>query len=117
LNGDTLSADFAAGYDGVDYALGGSAKFIVDGTPGADDMPTRYEVAISNDGSQTPTTRFTLKSTGPIFNSDNINIATEKTPASATATGTKGQICWDASYIYVCIATDVWKRAAIVTWP
>ena len=117
LDGDTLSADFAGGYDGIDYALGGSAKFIVDGTPGADDMPTRYEVAISNDGSQTPTTRFTLKSTGPIFNSDNINIATEKTPASATATGTKGQICWDASYIYVCIATDVWKRAAIVTWP
>jgi hypothetical protein len=23
---------------------------------------------------------------------------------------------WDASYIYVCVATDTWKRAAISTW-
>lgn len=39
------------------------------------------------------------------------------TPASATATGTVGTISWDASYIYICIATDTWKRVAIATWP
>ena len=39
-----------------------------------------------------------------------------KTPASATATGTTGTICWDANYIYVCIATNTWKRVAIATW-
>jgi len=37
-------------------------------------------------------------------------------PASATATGTAGDIRYDADYIYICVATDTWKRAAISTW-
>lgn len=48
--------------------------------------------------------------------SNSIIVATPKTPASATAVGTTGQICWDANYIYVCVATNTWKRAAIGTW-
>lgn len=39
------------------------------------------------------------------------------TPASASADGTTGTIQWDANYIYVCVATDTWKRVAISTWP
>jgi hypothetical protein len=38
------------------------------------------------------------------------------TPASASAAGTAGDIRWDANYIYVCTATDTWKRTAISTW-
>jgi hypothetical protein len=45
-----------------------------------------------------------------------LNIPVTRTPASASATGTTGDICWDASYIYVCVATDTWKRTAISTW-
>jgi len=37
-------------------------------------------------------------------------------PASATAAGTAGDIRYDADYIYVCTATDTWKRAALATW-
>lgn len=37
-------------------------------------------------------------------------------PASASATGVAGQIAYDSSYIYVCTATNTWKRAAIATW-
>lgn len=37
-------------------------------------------------------------------------------PSSASDTGTAGTIAWDTSYMYVCIATDTWKRAAISTW-
>jgi hypothetical protein len=47
---------------------------------------------------------------------DRIRISTAKTPASATATGTTGEIAWDANYIYVCTATNTWKRTAISTW-
>lgn len=43
-------------------------------------------------------------------------IADQATPASASATGTAGSICWDADYIYVCTATNTWKRAALSTW-
>ncbi len=39
-----------------------------------------------------------------------------KTPASAGATGTAGTIAWDSSFVYVCTATDTWKRVAIATW-
>jgi hypothetical protein len=37
-------------------------------------------------------------------------------PASAAATGTAGDIRYDADYIYICTATNTWKRAAITTW-
>jgi len=37
-------------------------------------------------------------------------------PASATATGTAGQIAADASYFYVCVATDTWRRVALSAW-
>ena len=51
-----------------------------------------------------------------VFSGDSITIETTKTPATASATGTTGQIAWDANYIYVCIATDTWKRSAISSW-
>jgi hypothetical protein len=38
------------------------------------------------------------------------------TPASAAATGTAGTVVWDASFIYVCVAANTWKRVAIATW-
>ena len=37
-------------------------------------------------------------------------------PASASATGTTGEIRIDANFIYVCTATNTWKRVAIATW-
>ena len=37
-------------------------------------------------------------------------------PASAGATGTAGQVAYDTSFFYVCIATNTWKRVAIATW-
>lgn len=47
--------------------------------------------------------------------SDVINIPTA-TPSSASATGTTGDIAWDGDYIYICVATNTWKRVAISTW-
>jgi hypothetical protein len=36
--------------------------------------------------------------------------------ASAGDTGTTGEVRWNSSYIYVCVATDTWKRAALSMW-
>ena len=47
---------------------------------------------------------------------DSIRLRQSQTPASATATGTQGQIAWDANYMYVCTATNTWKRVALATW-
>lgn len=45
-----------------------------------------------------------------------LNLSVTATPASSGATGVKGDIAWDTSYIYVCTATNTWKRVAIATW-
>ena len=47
------------------------------------------------------------------LNGTSVIITTPLTPASPTAAGTSGQVAWDADYIYVCVATDTWKRVAI----
>jgi len=47
--------------------------------------------------------------TGPV-------IIPTHTPASASASGTEGQITWDDDYIYVCTGANEWKRAALTTW-
>jgi len=38
------------------------------------------------------------------------------TPASSSAPGKAGAIVWDAGFIYVCTATNTWKRAALSTF-
>ncbi len=38
-------------------------------------------------------------------------------PASAGAAGVTGTITWDAGFVYICVATNTWVRAAIATWP
>ena len=43
-------------------------------------------------------------------------ITTGGAPASAGATGVPGQIAWDSGFIYVCVATNTWKRVAIATF-
>ena len=43
-------------------------------------------------------------------------ITTLATPASATAPGVAGTWEADANYIYICVATNQWKRVAISTW-
>jgi hypothetical protein len=37
-------------------------------------------------------------------------------PATSTSTGTTGQIAWDSGFIYVCVATNSWKRVALTTF-
>lgn len=51
-----------------------------------------------------------------INGSGKLHITTPQTPASATDICTTGQIAWDSSFTYVCIATNTWKRSAIATW-
>lgn len=57
----------------------------------------------------------TIGSNGVIINNGRFQIPTS-TPASAAASCTAGTISWDTSYVYVCTATNTWKRASIATW-
>ncbi|MCK4302637.1 MAG: hypothetical protein KAY24_00150 [Candidatus Eisenbacteria sp.] len=50
------------------------------------------------------------------LNGNVIRVVLPKTPASAGASGVKGNWCWDSNYFYVCVNTNTWKRTALSTW-
>ena len=50
------------------------------------------------------------------LDTDAFRLGHNETPASTSDTGTIGTIKYDDDYIYICIDTDTWKRAAISTW-
>ncbi len=37
-------------------------------------------------------------------------------PLTAGAAGVAGTIAFDTGFVYVCVATNTWKRAALTTW-
>jgi len=49
-------------------------------------------------------------------NDSTFRVRANRTIASATATGTIGEVCFDANYIYRCVATNTWKRSPLTTW-
>jgi len=55
-----------------------------------------------------------LTTSSPSFAS--IRISQSYTPSSALDQGVKGTITYDTDYIYVCVATNTWKRVALNSW-
>jgi hypothetical protein len=66
--------------------------------------------ALSLNASQTATFAGTILANAA---SNAFRIANSQTPASQTASGTQGQITWDASYLYVCTSTNNWGRSSL----
>lgn len=50
-----------------------------------------------------------------IASKNGLNIVSSA-PTSPTSTGSTGDIVWDSDYIYICTATNTWKRLSIATW-
>ena len=42
--------------------------------------------------------------------------ASSSAPTSATSIGTAGTIAYDSNYVYICVATNTWRRVAISSW-
>jgi hypothetical protein len=47
---------------------------------------------------------------------DTIRLRSQRTIPASNTFGEAGEICYDANYIYICIATDTWKRIALSSW-
>lgn len=90
---------------------------------------TNFRIATTAIGTLTSITRFFIGDNGRIgigllsptcildILGDTIRLRTARTPGSITASGNAGEICWDASgFLYVCIATNTWRRATLATW-
>ena len=85
-----------------------------DVTSGSEDFDLLIQLMT---GGAAPTTAATITSDGDLrIAGDTVRVPIERTITNANDTGVKGDICWDSSYVYVCTATDTWKRVAISTW-
>lgn len=43
-------------------------------------------------------------------------LLSEETPATSSSPGIKGEVVYDSSYLYICVATDTWRRIPHATW-
>lgn len=84
---------------------------------GLDRSDNKFKVSYGTAGNATlgANDRLTIDTTGNVTIAGQLTAAA-KTPSSASDTGVAGTICADASFIYVCTATNTWKRVAIATW-
>lgn len=48
--------------------------------------------------------------------SSDSRVVTSGTPSSASDSGLPGQVRFDSSYLYICTATNTWRRVAHSTW-
>ena len=73
--------------------------------------------AVQNSVSASVSVQFdTSGNSAAVLNANKVRISQTYTPASAAATGTTGTIAWDTGYIYICTASNTWKRATLATW-
>lgn len=79
-------------------------QFVIDSV-----LRMRIDTTGTGIGNISPTTKLDI-------DGDKLRLRTAKTPASAGAAGNAGDICWDADYIYVCVATNTWVRVETQTW-
>jgi hypothetical protein len=56
----------------------------------------------------------TITVTGVTTNS--IVISTPTIPSTNSSAGEKGQIAYDSGFVYVCVANNTWRRAALTSW-
>ena len=47
---------------------------------------------------------------------DTYRLGSNETPATASSAGTKGDIKYKGSYLYICVDTDTWKRSHLSSW-
>jgi len=51
-----------------------------------------------------------------VTSTDLDNVTMVATPLTSNSPGETGQIAYDNNYVYICIATNTWKRSALASW-
>lgn len=112
----------------IDFGVGSATHVrLAGGGSFSNNNPGHFSVLLS-DYSNVLQNRLHLTSVGNVgvgtttptalcdINGNTLRLRTSRTPASASAAGNQGDLCWDANYVYVCVGTNTWKRAALTTW-
>jgi hypothetical protein len=138
LNGDFVGAFHAWGVDSAgSWRRGATINYFIDSAPTNGGVPIAllFSTGTNDDGLANPKTpRMRIGSDGKIsigngntaavisgngimdIGADTIRLRTARTPAPSSATCNQGEISWDASFIYVCVSTNTWKRASLSSY-
>lgn len=121
ISNETSTTESKKGYDiytTSSSTFGNNPSFHIDYADGT----KRFSAADSgesylyyNDSEKLATSTGGVSVTG-VTDTDQLRVTTPTVPSSASDTGTAGDIAWDSTHIYICVATNTWKRADIATW-
>jgi hypothetical protein len=116
------------GYSGEPMTYGFNGTFLgydsgptTDGLTNAAAVGYKAHVATSNSlvlgGTGDDAVKVGIGTTSPTHpldvNGSTIRVRQDRTPASSSEACLKGEIAWDGSYLYICVATNTWKRTAL----
>lgn len=81
-------------------------------------LPTAEQIIISDTGALYDATNVetALAEIASDVNNLVIPTVTSSAPATVGSTGTAGTIAYDSGFLYVCVATNTWKRVALTSW-
>ena len=126
-----VSEGWAGGSDDENYEVGAELRTVT--VPNSTnwtslDLGTSFEFHTCAQNAKILTKRVTISSNGNIIVGTNrtetesfhqldlsgssIRIGSSNTIEHNHSSGQVGTICWDTNYIYVCVATNTWKRLA-----
>jgi hypothetical protein len=86
---------------------------MTDVSSGSEDSKMEFQ---TQDAGGSATTKLLLNGNGLTVTGKFYLSALNTAPANASDTGTTGEIRIDANHIYICTASNTWKRVAIATW-
>jgi hypothetical protein len=88
-----------------------STQRIYVGVDGTDD-----KFKVSTGAALGSTDAIIVDDSGHVYAEQKFHITNGNAPADATTACTAGQIAWGSGFIYVCVATNSWQRAALAAW-
>jgi hypothetical protein len=123
-NGDTLGSMSFFGADGSDYsAQAASIGCLVDGTPGANDMPGRLVFSVTADGAASPTEAMRINNAGELlvgYTTDNgaykLQVNSQIFATSATVATSDGRYKENVASLGGCLDLVKALRPVSFTW-
>jgi len=129
FNNTTGNYNIAIGYQAGYNLTSGSQNLIIGYNINFPNATGSYQLVIGNaifgtniDGTGTTISSgniglFTNSPTAKLdINANTIRLRTARTVTNSTDIGNQGDICWDSNYLYICVATNTWKRVALSSW-
>jgi hypothetical protein len=98
----------------ISAASSGSVNYVQVNQVAAGSTPS---IGVTGSSDTNTSLNIVSKGSGTVQANGNPVVTSVAVPATATSTGTAGQIAYDsAGYVYICTAANTWRRAAISAW-